>query len=318
MLVIPPGAVLSALRAFVTAAIVVVLLAPAAALSNSSKTPARGANATTLEHDETRPATIWQGAGAFVWHETDVAPEALGRELRRSGFSWVAVLVHEGTDLDPLQKGWVERVRAVSGLAVGAWGVLRTRPDAEAELADRLVREHSLDFYIANAEAEYKYTGDDGQSRERYERSRRFAERFRALAPDVPAAVSSYCRADTQDLDWAAWREARFVFLPQAYVNDFGSAATPAACAKGALPFFDADAIHPTVGMYTGQDGAATVRRYAELLADAGTLGFSVYLAETRMESSDWRAFGQAIEDLAIARKAPEMAVMPRARRAGS
>lgn len=244
----------------------------------------------------------WAGAGAFVWHETDVAPEALGAQLRESGFAWVAVLIHEGVEADPIEGDWVRRFREASQLLVGGWGVLRTEPEREADLAHRLLADNSLDFYIANPEAEYKLSDDDGPSEERYGRSQRFVEAFRALEPETPAAMSSYCRADMQDIDWEAWDRSGFVFLPQAYVNDFGAAASPASCAEGASEFFPAAAVHPTVGVYTGQEGEPSPERYAALLDEAGTVGFSVYLAETRMQSDEWRSFGAAIDELAIAR----------------
>jgi hypothetical protein len=248
----------------------------------------------------------WEGAGAFVWHETDIAPETLGLQLRENGFSWVAVLIHDGLTADPVEGEWVQRFRAASRLPVGGWGVLRTEPELESELAHRLVDHYSLDFYIANAEAEYKFSNDDGSSPERFGRSQRFVEAFRALEPDTPAAISSYCRADRQDIDWRAWNDSRFVFLPQAYVNDFGSAASPAACAEGAAGFFPTDAVHPTVGVYTGQQGEPSPERYAALLDEAGTVGFSVYLAETRMYAGQWHTFGKAIAELGIARRTAE------------
>ena len=255
----------------------------------------------------------WAGAGAFVWHETDVAPEALGLQLRDNGFSWVAVLIHDGLAVDPVEGDWVRRFRAASGLPVGGWGVLRTEPEVEADLAHRLLDQYSLDFYIANPEAEYKFSNDDGQSAERYGRSERFVELFRALEPDTPAAISSYCRADTQDIDWRAWNRSGFVFLPQAYVNDFGSVASPAACAKGAAGFFPSDAVHPTVGMYAGQgEGPPSPERYAALLDQAGTVGFSVYLAETGI-ASDWDTFGKAIAEIEIAHPTPVEIPRPRA-----
>ncbi len=254
-------------------------------------------------HPEAQPGEIsWAGAGAFVWHENDVAPEILGLQLRENGFSWVAVLIHDGGDVDPIEADWVRRFRESSGLPVGGWGVLRTQPEQEAELADRLLEDYSLDFYIANPEAEYKYSSDDGLSGERYGRSRRFVDSFRQLRPETPAAISSYCRADTQDIDWEAWNRAGFVFMPQAYVNDLGEAASPASCAEGAAHFFPTHAVHPTVGVYAGQ-GEPSPGRYAELLHEAGTVGFSVYLAETRMHVEEWRAFGEAIVELAIARR---------------
>ena len=255
----------------------------------------------------------WAGAGAFVWHETDVAPEALGEELRENGFSWVALLIHDGLAADPVEGDWARRFRAASGLRVGGWGVLRTEPEHEADLAHRLLDRYSLDFYIANPEAEYKFSSDEGQSGERYRRSQRFVEVFRALEPDTPAAISSYCRADTQDLDWGAWSGSGFVFLPQAYVNDFGAAASPVACAEGAAEFFPTNAVHPTVGVYTGQEGEPSPERYAALLDEAGTLGFSVYLAETGMRSGQWRVYGEAIAELRIARRTAGETSMNRA-----
>ena len=243
----------------------------------------------------------WAGAGAFVWHETDVAPEALGAELRASGFSWVAILLHDGLEADPVEGDWIRRFREASRLSVGGWGVLRDDPEREAALAHDLLDAYSLDFYIANAEAEYKFSSDRGQSEERYRRSGSFVETFRQLAPDIPAAVSSYCRADMQDIDWDAWVGAGFAFLPQAYVNDFGSAASPAACVEGAMEFFPDSAVHPTVGVYAGQGEEPSTERYAALLDEAGTVGFSVYLAETRMRADEWRVFGAAIDELAIA-----------------
>ena len=245
----------------------------------------------------------WAGAGAFVWHETDVAPEELGVQLRDSGFSWVAVFLHDSVDADPIEGDWIRRFREASQLLVGGWGVLRAEPEQEADLAHRLLAEHSLDFYIANPEAEYKLSDDFGPSAERYGRSQRFVDAFRELEPDTPSAMSSYCRADRADIDWDAWHRSGFVFMPQAYVNDFGAAASPASCAAGAADFFPAGAVHPTVGVYAGQEeDEPSAARYAALLAEAGTVGFSVYLAETRMQSREWRTFGAAIDEFAIAR----------------
>lgn len=296
-----------------TALVAIALLVPAVGRSDEAHVPVTPAldPATDPKLSATLPkvgaASIgmpWAGAGAFVWHETDIDPETLGVELRESGFSWVAVLIHEGLDADPIEGEWVRRFRKSSRLLVGGWGVLRSEPEREAGLAHRLLGDHALDFYIANPEAEYKYSNDLGQSEERYLRSRRFVDVFRALEPELPAAVSSYCRADRQDIDWEAWGRSGFVFLPQAYVNDFGAAASPAACTEGATEYFPARAVHPTVGVYTGQKGEPSAERYAALLAEAGTVGFSVYLAETRMRSDEWRTFGAAIDELAIARPA--------------
>jgi hypothetical protein len=244
----------------------------------------------------------WRSAGAFVWHETDVSPEALGEELRAAGFGWVALRIHDGLTKDPVAVDWVARFRRASGLPVGGWGVLRERPAREAALADELLARSSLDFYIANAEAEYGYTGPDGQSEERFGRSRAFVGAFRRLRADLPAGLSSYCRPDRHDLDWEAWRAGGFVFLPQAYVNDFGGDAAPAVCAQAARGVFGSD-VHPTIGTYAGVERTVGPATYARLLARAGTVGFSVYLAETRMTGGEWRVLGESIgaEGIALA-----------------
>ena len=244
----------------------------------------------------------WTAAGAFVWHENDIDPGLLAGELQSNGFGWVAVFLHEGTAEDPVEADWVRRFRLASGLPIGGWGVLRTAPLREAALARELIARYGLDFYIANAEVEYEFSGVAGQDGRRHARSRRFVRAFRELAPTLPAGVSSYCRADMHDIDWAAWRDGGFVFLPQAYANDFGGAAAPDVCAQGALPFFPLAAVHPTIGMYAGQVSSPAAAEYVPALVRSGTRGFSVYLAETRMTSEEWRALGQAIAERGIAR----------------
>ena len=50
--------------------------------------------------------------------------------------------------------------------------------------------------------------------------------------------------------------------------------------------------------------GSLDAGAYVELLAGAGTIGFSVYLAETRMDDSAWQTFGAAITQRGIAHHA--------------
>jgi hypothetical protein len=247
-------------------------------------------------------AMSWTAAGAFVWHETDVDPELLGRDLLEAGFGWVAVFLHDGTAEDPVEADWVARFRRATGLPVGGWGVLRTQPADEAALVDRLLTRYGLDFYVADAETEYEYSGVGGTDPARFARSRAFVSAFRTLRPGLPAALSSYCRPDLHDLEWGAWRAAGFVFLPQAYVNDFGADAAPAACVHAAAPVFGVRNVHPTIGMHRGARRPLTSAGYARLLARAGTVGFSVYLAETRMDDREWQSLGAAIATLGIAR----------------
>lgn len=244
----------------------------------------------------------WHAGGAFVWHTTHVNPVVLGAQMRRAGFGWVAVLLADGERQEPLDREWVRRFRAASGLPVGGWTVLRESPEREARLAARLVHAYDLDFHVANAEREYAYTNDGAWSAERYGRSARFVRAFRRAKPRLPAALSSYCRPDQHDVDWGAWRAGGYAFLPQAYVNEFGTSVRPAMCAAAAAAYFPSGAIHPTVGAWTGLRGHVAPWRYAKLLAAAGTVGFSIYLADNGMNAARWRAYATAMSRHAIAR----------------
>jgi len=243
----------------------------------------------------------WREAGAFVWHPTAIDPAVLGQELRANGFGWAAVFIQDGSTVAPLDPVWIDRFRQASGLPLGGWGVLRDDPVGEADLVHRLLAQFGLSFYVADAEAEYGYTGPTGNSGARFQRSAAFAVEFRKLEPVLPASVASYCRPDEHDLDWKAWSTAGFDFLPEAYVNELGAAAAPATCVTGAAAYFPADRVHPIVGMYAGKLGLGNVSTYAKLLRQAGTTGFSVYVAEQGMTDAKWSAFGKAIRAQEIA-----------------
>ncbi|HSC90879.1 MAG TPA: hypothetical protein VLB86_04410 [Gaiellaceae bacterium] len=260
----------------------------AALLTQSAPAAADRASASAV-------TVAWDGAGAFVHNEGHVDPTELGRTLRTNRFRWAVVILHDGLVADPVDVGWIDRFRAAAGpdVALGGWGVLREQPEAEAALAAQLLERYDLGFYVANAELEYKLSGDGPQSPERFGRSRRFVDAFRARLPQLPAAVSSYCRADQQDLDWAAWRDAGFDFLPQAYVNDFGAGFSPGACAAGAEGHFPLARVHPTLGTYPSAY-RVTAEQYVTMLATSPTTGFSLYLAEVDMSPAKWQAYGRA------------------------
>jgi hypothetical protein len=232
------------------------------------------------------PAAVpmsWDNAGAIVWHSSDVDPTWLGQTLRAAGFGWVAVYL-------PPDPNWMYRFRVASGLPIGGWSVLGDHPGYEADLAARLVRKYDLAFYIADAEQPYA----DVPSR-----SNTFVRVFRRDEPSLPAGLSSLCIANALDL--SAWAGAGFAFLPQAYVNDFGSGVDPVNCANTAQAIFGRANVHPTVASYAGTFGRVAPARFVQLLARAGTTGFSVYPAEVAMSSEDWQAYGQAISSLHIA-----------------
>jgi hypothetical protein len=245
----------------------------------------------------------WDDAGGIVWHAENVDPILLGQQMRAAGFGWVAVYLGESDSVSPPDPSWIARFRAASGLPVGGWSVLGADPAADAAQAVQLIEQDGLAFYIADAEAPYGFTDGETHSPTRFARSQAFISAFRTAEPDLPAAVSSYCRPDEHDLDWAAWAQGGFAFLPQAYVNDLGAAAAPAVCARAAARFFPRSQVHPTVGSYSGAYGIVDPGRLAQLLAQAGTTGFSVYPAEAGMDRQGWQAYGNAIASMHIANR---------------
>jgi hypothetical protein len=234
-------------------------------------------------------AMSWENAGAIIVHTHDADPTLLGQELRSAGFGWAAIFLGSNGNVEPIDPEWVLRFVLASGLPVGGWTTLGTNPQADASFAVGLLKQNGLSFYIADAEAT-----DPGQPR----RSQAFVDAFRAAEPTMPAALSSLC--DAQGVGLQPWASAGFAFLPQAYVNDFGTNVAPAVCVSTASPF-PASEVHPTVGSYHGQKGWVSVQRYIRLLHEAGTTGFSVYPAETQMTEQDWQAYGNAIRTLHIA-----------------
>jgi hypothetical protein len=262
---------------------------------------------TTVRPPSTVPMS-WDGGGAIVWHLGDAGPSELGHAMRAAGFDWVAVFLGEPGVASPPDPGWMYRFELASGLPIGGWSVLGDDPATDATSAAQLVDQDHLAFYIADAEAPYGYTNGADKSAVRFARSRTFVDTFRAAEPTLPAGVSSYCRPDQHDLDWSAWVHGDFVFLPQAYVDDFGALAAPAACVQGAARWFAPANVHPTVGSYAGTRGLVAPATFAQLLAGAHTTGFSIYPAEVGMTTADWQAYGDAIATLGIARPAYKIA----------
>lgn len=259
--------------------------------------------ATTAPETPSPVPFSWQSAGGLVSLADTIDPAVLGEAMRGAGFGWVAVKLADGSTVTTLPPSWIERFRAASGLPVGGWTVLRDDPVGEAQLAARLVAQDGLDFYVADAEREYAYTNGADKSDERYARSRQFVAAFRAAEPDLPAAISSYCRPDREDIDWGAWAGAGFEFLPQAYVENLGADGDPAVCVRAAAAFFPPARVHPMLGVHPGQDPTPTPAEYGALLVQAGTRGFSVYPAEN--VDGRWDGFADQIRTLAIAQPAP-------------
>lgn len=284
-------------------AVTVTVSLPGRTTTVAPTTTAATTTATTPTPPSPSVPMSWDGAGAIISNVGDAGPSELGQTLRAAGFDWVALYLGDPDAASPPDEGWLYRFELASGgLPIGGWSVLGDNPTSDAAAAVQLVQQDHLAFYIADAEATYGYTSGTGESSERFARSQAFVTAFRAAEPNLPAGISSYCRPDQHDLDWSQWANAGFVFLPQAYFNDFGANAAPAACVMGAAKWFPAADVHPTVGSYTGMRGQVAPATWARLLEQAHTTGFSIFPAEVGMTTADWQSYGNAIATLGIAK----------------
>src|SRR5262245_46780715 len=249
-------------------------------------------------------ALSWSSAGGLIVHTDQLDPTLAGELARANGFGWVAVQIADGENQTPLVANWITRFRAASGLPVCGWSVLRGNPEADAQLAATLLEQNQLDFYIADAEQEYGLTNGAERSLANARRSTDFITAFRVLEPTMPAALSSFCQADEHDLDWQAWAAAGFAFLPEAYVDQLGPDGTPAACVAAARQWFPTSSIHPVLGIFTGTYSTPAPTDYAALLAQAGTIGFSLFPFENA-DSDTLASYGNAIHAATVAQPPP-------------
>jgi hypothetical protein len=238
------------------------------------------------------PANLFDGAGVFLDNPGNLpGPWDLAAELEANHFTWIAFHVNNGLLQKAVPLDWLDVFRA-HGIAVGGWGYEDARPRLEAMIADIAVREYGLQFYIADAESQYEQT----KKLHGWSRSSAFVAAFRALQPDLPAALTTYGAATAPfvlPIDYAAWRDAGFQLLPQAYYNQFPKAYRPDMTVAHSLRAgWSLDQVHPVLGVYR-QYAAAN---YLPLMAGLGTRGFSVFLAD-QATAADYAA----LEPLAAA-----------------
>lgn len=267
-------------------ALVALLLVCSAIVAGMSPASSRASRPST----PAAPLTLWNHAGAILWHPSAVDPVQFGQTLHNEGFGWAAVYFGKDGVADPPDPTWIAKFRQASGLPVGGWSVLGNDPAADATLATQAIAGDGFSFYIADAEST-----DPAQP----QRSADFVAAFRAAEPTLPAGLSSLC--DAEGVGLAPWAKAGFAFLPQAYVNDFGLAVSPSVCVHAASPWFPRSAVHPTVASYHGQMGTVKPGHWARLLAQAGTTGFSIYPAEAGMTAKRWQTYGKSIGKYHIA-----------------
>jgi hypothetical protein len=229
--------------------------------------------------------SLFEGAGVFVDNPGNLpGPWGLVTELEANHFTWIAFHVNNGLGQDDIPLDWLDIFRA-HGIAVGGWGYEDSKPLIEAVLADLAVRRYGLEFYIADAEAPYEQT----KKLHGWGRSKTFVDEFRTLEPTLPAALTTYGAATAPwvlPIDFAAWRNAGFDLLPQAYYNQFPKAYRPDMTVAHSLRAgWPLDRVHPVLGVYRHYAAA----NYVPLMTGLGTRGFSVFLAD-QASAADYAA----------------------------
>ena len=222
-------------------------------------------------------ANPFTGAGVFVDNLGNFpGPTALADMLEQSHFTWIAFHAHNGIRVSsPVNEDWISVMRS-HGLAVGIWGWEDSQPWLAAQLAAFEVRMWGADFYIADAEFDYQRAPHTAG----WYRSRIFATTFRQYEPTLPAAMTTFGAAVAPwvlPIDFAAWRDNGFDLLPQAYYNQFPKVDRPdQTVAHAVRAKWPIDRVHPVIGVYRKYPAA----NYVPLLRQAGTTGYSVYLAD--------------------------------------
>lgn len=253
--------------------------------------------------------TIWQRRMAFVWNSNNdpaLFPNNLIPWMKAYGFKAICIKSHDGGTpyLSPGLKSfsefaWYVKQFKDAGFIIGHWGFLYgSNISAETSLASDLTRIYGFQFYIANAEQDFKFSFSDGaplaDRQEHYGRSQKWVAAWRALRPSFPSGLASFGRCSYHDIDWGAWAKGGFRWLPEAYLNE-SVMLSPYLCANDslALKHWRKSYIHPMIGIYAGARGRLSGADYLPSLKDAGTIGLSTYASDYMFES-DYRSLQNA------------------------
>lgn len=230
------------------------------------------------------PPDVFSGAGVFVDNPQDFPdPATVAGWLQAAHFTWIALHIDDVGTLDWTDPTWIPTMRA-HGIHVGIWGVESLDPIAGAAIANLAIDLYAPDFYIADAEAPYM-----GKKRSTgWERSEMFVRAFRAMQPSLPAALVTLGAATAPyvlPIDYAAWRNAGFDLLPEAYFNQYKGDRPDLTVASAQRAGWPLSAVHPVIGVYHHYPAA----NYVPLLQSLATRGFSVFLGD-QMSAADFSA----------------------------
>jgi hypothetical protein len=215
-----------------------------------------------------------QGLGLWVWNATD--PYGHVAKAHAHGYGWIAVKVHDG-DSDYNNTSMIEayhRQCQKYGIRFGVWGYCR--PGC-GQFAAARATQLGADFYIADVEVEFE--GVHGASEQFladfHKQTAAMGKRFTSLH------LSSFGRVDLHPgINWRAWSEAGWGFMPQAYSCE-SVELSPQACLNHAQDFWGHWRIQPTLGAYAGARGRLTADQLAGQCKGLKLSGVNVWEAST-------------------------------------
>lgn len=163
-----------------------------------------------------------KGKGLFVWQiqrceDGDV--EQIAMQAQDAGLSHLVIKVADGTfayNYNHDKKiDYVPRlVQALRNRDISVWGwhyIYGQHPEMEAAQAIKRVNQFSLDGYVINAEAEFKFPGKAGSARI-------FMGDLRQGLPNTPIALSSYrFPSQHKNFPWPAFLDSVDFVMPQVY-----------------------------------------------------------------------------------------------------
>jgi hypothetical protein len=182
--------------------------------------------------------------GLWVWEGRD--PHGDCKRAADAGYGWIAIKAHDGSNhFNQESINAYQAICKTYGLKFGIWGYCRGA--GSAILASVLCHSLKPAFYIADCEVEMENSPRSDQ--------KDFCTYLRMHNPDLDLWLSSFGRIDLHpDIDWRAFRDAGFGFMPQAYSCD-SVELTPAACYHHARDIWEHARIQPTLGAYAGARG---------------------------------------------------------------
>ena len=222
---------------------------------------------------------VWMGRVVGLWVYQTLGslpdPDAVAARAQRAGMRWLTAQAVEGDEvLDARWLGDMRRATRQHGLRLAVHGFVgrpSPRPLAEARAFVEAIGIAEADFAIVNAEIQYEQAAEPV--------SKQFVQEYRRLKPQFPSYFSSFGRPKFHpSLDWAAWADAGFHGMPQAYENLNAMSLAPRQCVQDWARFFTRGILRPTLGCFEehGHPRLA-VSRLVQSVHEVPTLRFNVY-----------------------------------------